>query len=144
MRYKRKPVFVAAIQWTGNNIEEVRAFYPGEVQRIKARGGIELSRKTEYGSTGDTAYKGDYICREPSGGYAVYGKDSFEMLFELAENQAEETTAEKLRWYEAEEIDLIHEQLKLLSKRAGQTEGCNKELVEITQAMVDIFKCLRP
>lgn len=144
MRYKRKPVFVAAIQWTGNNIEEIKTIYPGEVQSIKTRGGIELSRKTEYGSTGDTAYKGDYICKQPSGEYAVYGKEAFEKLFEPAENQTEETNVEKLRRYEMEEIDIMHEQLKSLSKRAEQTEGCNKELTEITRAMIEVFKCLRP
>lgn len=68
MKYKKKPVIIEAIQWTGNNYEQVLDFVLNEATFTVGRlTGDELAIKTlEDGARGEAlhvASKGDYIIR---------------------------------------------------------------------------------
>ncbi len=81
--YRRKPTTIAAVQWTGNNADDVRAFM-GEAYRDEFGPlGTHLIMLTTV--HGETAYArvGDWIAPEPKAGrfYPIDG-DIFAATYE--------------------------------------------------------------
>ena len=78
-KYQKKPVIIEAIQWTGDNYEEVKWFIPNTIlARKNAKG--ELAIGTLEGVM--TASKGDFIIRGVHGEYYPCKPDIFEETYE--------------------------------------------------------------
>lgn len=80
MKFRKKPVVIEALQWTGNNLEELRAFVPEEFRdnRIHQPLGI----KTLEGIM--TISEGDYVIKGVKGEFYPCKPDIFEMTYEPA------------------------------------------------------------
>ncbi len=78
-KYRRKPIVIEAIQWTGDNTNEVLGFGKG---KIKYRRFIdeELYVKTLEGEL--RASKGDYIIKGVRGEFYPCKPDIFEKIYE--------------------------------------------------------------
>jgi hypothetical protein len=68
MKYRKKPLVIEAIQWTGENLEEVCEFVPA-VELFMHDGSLIISR-------------GDYIIKGIKGEYYPCSSDVFEMTYE--------------------------------------------------------------
>lgn len=80
MRYKKKPVEIEAVQWTGENLEEVIAFCKFVKLAREGRGAINL-----YISTFEGIYacsKGDYIIKGIAGEFYPCKPDIFKATYE--------------------------------------------------------------
>lgn len=99
MKYRKKPVVIEAVQWTGHNKVEVYEFLSGdssgdvmlerEHQRfVESEGGGPdgLWIKTLEGNM--MASEGDYIIRGVSGEYYARKPDTFLATYEVAESEA--------------------------------------------------------
>ena len=85
--YRKKPVTVAAVQWTGDNLGEINALVPFDADPwpIERRPGIEkLLVHTSEGTIG--ASVGDWIIRGVKGEFYPCKPDVFELTYELAES----------------------------------------------------------
>lgn len=85
--FRKKPVTIAAIQWTGNNTEEVKAFFGEDVKKCY---GLFLKDEPEKGSLiietlegRFTASPGDFIIRGVKGEYYPCKPDIFEQTYEV-------------------------------------------------------------
>lgn len=78
-RYKRKPVEVEAIQFTGRNLDEVIQFCGGR-ENLELEGGMFLFLKLPTGKV--LIKRGDYIVKGVIGKFYPYGRDRFEQEFE--------------------------------------------------------------
>ena len=78
MKYRKKPVVIEAIQWTGNNLDEMRAFVTEEFRdnRIHQPLGI----KTLEGVM--TVSEGDYVIKGVKGEFYPCKPDIFEISYE--------------------------------------------------------------
>ena len=76
-QYKKRPPTVAAIQWTGDNLEELLEFIPQPFS-IRAHS-KQLLIPSTVGSL--TANKGDWVVNN-DGDYEVYFPSSFEEMYE--------------------------------------------------------------
>ena len=93
MKYRKKPVVVEAIQWTGDNLDEIKAFVSDgtleywyddaawEVQKGPVT--IEMKIKTLEGD--HYVSIGDYIIRGVAGEYYPCKPDIFEKTYEPVE-----------------------------------------------------------
>ena len=80
-KYRRKPVVIDAIQWTGDNYPEVFEFTEGNFYPTKPHGdtlavsamGCEM-----------IAEKGSYIIRDKNGSYYPCQEDDFTKIYEPA------------------------------------------------------------
>ena len=75
--YKKKPVIIQALQWMGNNYEEIDSFV-GSNYEIS---GNEVIIHTTEGDM--TAHPGDYIIRGVKGEFYTCREDIFENTYEL-------------------------------------------------------------
>ena len=93
MKYRKKPVVVEAIRWTGDNLEEIKAFVgrrleywyndaAWEVQKGPVT--IEMKIKTLEGD--NYVSIGDYIIRGVAGEYYPCKPDIFEKTYEPVED----------------------------------------------------------
>lgn len=64
--YKRKPIIVEAIQWTGNNMEEIKSFCP-EVIFKQYHVAFNPECKTEVIIQEDIAEESDFIVKSSDG-----------------------------------------------------------------------------
>ena len=94
-KYRKKPVVIEAMQWTGHNAEELKKYF-GEtfVERSEVRGNYEYDKENlkfyfkDYILTIKTlegnmlASKGDYIIRGVDGEYYPCKPDIFEKTYE--------------------------------------------------------------
>ena len=78
MKYKKKPVAIDAVQWTGNNISELREL--DGFTEVHARLGDKLIIHTLEGD--HRADIGDYIIRGVRGEFYPCKKDIFEETYE--------------------------------------------------------------
>lgn len=81
MKYKTKPVEIEAVQWTGNNTDEVIAFASQGIREVQEDFlGTELIIKTLEGDM--HAIPNDYIIKGLKGEYYPCKPDIFEMKYE--------------------------------------------------------------
>ena len=85
MKYRKKPVFIEAIQWTGANFDEIVAF-AGKYATL--RNGELIITTLEDGKNGQAVHAAtvnDYIIRGVKGEYYFCKPDIFMMTYEAAE-----------------------------------------------------------
>lgn len=92
MKYRKKPVVVEAVQWTGSNYYELRKFLKDSCTvdiydaAWKAGQGAPVAVFKIKTLEGDmTASVGDYIIKGVQGEYYPCKPDIFEQTYELAE-----------------------------------------------------------
>ena len=90
MKYRKKPVEIEAIQWTGLNLEEINAFVGGSLiydildtawEVGKGRPHVFIKIKTLEGDM--TASEGDYIIHGVSGELYPCKPDIFKKTYEV-------------------------------------------------------------
>lgn len=95
MKYKKKPVIIDAIQWTGGNIVEIADFAKGfakfdEIRQGDAKNKIppqyDLSIQTLEGTM--QASRGDYIIKGVNGEFYPCKPDIFEKTYEKADSSS--------------------------------------------------------
>lgn len=79
-RYRKKPVVIEAVKWTGDNIDEVRKFCPVVVYGAIRAGRFDLTIPTLEGK--HNALVGDYIIRGVKGEFYPCKPDIFEQTYE--------------------------------------------------------------
>lgn len=86
--FRKKPVNVAAIQWTGTNVEEVKAFFGEEAKKCnilldpyQSKGNLIIETLEGH----FTALPGDFIIRGIKGEYYPCKPDIFEKTYEVVE-----------------------------------------------------------
>lgn len=95
MQYRKKPIVVDAIQWTGNNELEVMGFVGRQLTVNKPPSGMEHDREipdawynivipTLEGNM--TAIRGDMVIRGVKGEYYPCKLDVFGQTYEIVEN----------------------------------------------------------
>lgn len=80
MNYKRKPITVQALQWTGDNIDLIKQFMDNSDKTLA----VEIDDELKMLSLGGymTAYKGDYIIRTKHGEVYPCNLRSFKEIYE--------------------------------------------------------------
>ena len=78
MKYRKKPVVIDAIQWTGDNVEEIDDFINED--GIFVRRSDRLFIETLVGT--HTASKGDFIIKGIKGEFCPCKPDIFEKTYE--------------------------------------------------------------
>ena len=89
--FRKKPINIAAIQWTGANIEEIKAFFGQDLERCleytETAPNLEiksnLTIKTLEGNF--IASPNDFIIRGVKGEYYPCKPDIFEQTYEVIE-----------------------------------------------------------
>lgn len=79
MKFRKKPVVIEAMRWTGNNSDELVAWSPSV--RLNAFGALEIP--TLEGMM--EASKGDWIIRGVNGEFYPCKPDIFEKTYEAVE-----------------------------------------------------------
>ena len=81
MKYRRKPVVIDAIQWTGDNYPEVFEFTEGYAYPTKSHS--DTLALTLYSDV--KVEKGSYIVRIAQGAYSIWEEDFFNKMYEKVE-----------------------------------------------------------
>lgn len=83
--FRKKPVTIAAIQWTGSNFDEIKAFFGQDLERCLEHTEIKknLIIKTLEGNF--IASPNDFIIRGVKGEYYPCKPDIFEQTYEVIE-----------------------------------------------------------
>jgi len=82
-KFRKKPVVVEAVQWTGNNREEMEKFIPNTIL-AKKNAEEELAIGTLEGVM--TASKNDWIIKGVHGEYYPCKPDIFEKTYEQVDD----------------------------------------------------------
>lgn len=83
-KYRKKPVVIEAVQWTGENVDEILKFcHDAYFDCEEPYGDIELHIKTLEGK--HVASDGDFIIKGVRGEYYPCKPDIFAETYELAE-----------------------------------------------------------
>jgi hypothetical protein len=83
MKFRKKPVVIEAVQWTGDNLSEIQRFYrPNEILI-----GDKIVIRTLEGTM--TADKGDWILKGIKGEYYPCKPDIFAETYEKVEEDIE-------------------------------------------------------
>ena len=82
MKYRKKPVVIDVIQWTGDNWDEIKHFTPESV--TLDCGTRNLKIPTLEGD--HAAIPGDYIIKGVAGEFYPCKPDIFEQTYELVED----------------------------------------------------------
>ena len=77
-RYRKKPIIIEAMQWTGNNLEDLRDFVPEKFRHNKVN--QPLGIKTLEGVM--TVSVGDYVIKGIRGEFYPCKPDIFEATYE--------------------------------------------------------------
>lgn len=80
-KYKKKPVEIEAVQYIGDNIDEVEDFVDQKLLRVEKENGISLGIPTLEGMM--TASIGDYIIRGISGEFYPCKPDIFNKTYDV-------------------------------------------------------------
>lgn len=79
MKFRKKPVVIDAIQWTGNNFDQIRKeFGKAPIVEVKAKQSLIID--TMEGII--TASKGDWIIKGVNGEYYPCKPDIFDKTYE--------------------------------------------------------------
>ena len=90
MKYRKKPVVIDALQWTGINLEECQVFLGDSYMHFAERhpgGKREIDIKTLEGK--HTASSGDYLIRGIKGEHYPCKPDIFDMTYEAVKELGE-------------------------------------------------------
>lgn len=79
MKYRKKPITIEAVQWTGENIKEIGHFTRGKAHYNVWLDTFEI--KTLEGTM--IANVGDYIIKDINGEFYFCKPDIFEQTYEL-------------------------------------------------------------
>ena len=81
-KYRKKPIIIEAVQWTGSNLEELRDFVPEEFRynKISAPMGIRPLEGVM------TISVGDWIIKGIQGEFYPCKPDIFEATYEAVKN----------------------------------------------------------
>jgi hypothetical protein len=83
-KYRKKPVVIEAVEWTGKNFNKIQEFTGSEAEIIKMSSGeAELVIRTLEGRM--TATKGDYIIKGVQGEFYPCKPDIFDQTYEKVE-----------------------------------------------------------
>lgn len=93
-KYRKKPVVIEAVQWTGHNISEICKFTDRDVNHLLSCG--ELYIKTLEGV--HHASVGDYIIKGVKGEFYPCKPDIFAQTYEPADSEDPEPLRPKGRW----------------------------------------------
>lgn len=92
MRYRKKPVIIEAVQWTGTNLEEIKAFVGKDLQydiidtAWQAGKGIPYVNMKIHTLEGDQeCTKDDFIIKGVNGEFYPCKPDIFEKTYEAVE-----------------------------------------------------------
>lgn len=85
MKYKHKPTIVEAMQWTGNNLDELRAFVPEEFRHNKIHQPMGIV--TLEGVM--TISEGDFVVKGLCGEFYPVKPDIFNSSYEKVESLQE-------------------------------------------------------
>lgn len=80
MKYRKKPVEIEAVRWTGENLEEIEKFAKGALVH---RGSVDIVISTLEGLM--RASKGDYIIKGIAGEFYPCKPDIFKATYEEVE-----------------------------------------------------------
>lgn len=89
--FRKKPVTIAAIQWTGSNFEEIKAFFGQDLERCLELTEITPNLEIKSNLTIKTlegnfiALPDDFIIRGVKGEYYPCKPDIFEQTYEVIE-----------------------------------------------------------
>lgn len=82
MKFRKKPVVVEAVQWTGKNLEEISSFVGDSLMPIERRPDYDLQIKTLEGI--HKADRFDWIIKGIKGEFYPCKPDIFEATYEPA------------------------------------------------------------
>ena len=80
-KFRKKPVMVEAVQWTGQNFDEIKAFVDGRWE-VEFDGDELLVHTLESGRGPLVASEGDWIIMGVIGEFYPCNPDSFEATYE--------------------------------------------------------------
>lgn len=85
MKYRKKPIVIDAVQFTGDNLDEIRAFAGKNLvgETCMGRKVYDVLIRTHEGML--SAYPGDWIIKGVHGEFYPCVPDIFEETYELAE-----------------------------------------------------------
>lgn len=86
-RYRKKPVIIEALQWTGDNTPEIKMFCGEKAIFVDNNGKLELRIKTLEGM--HIATIGDYIIKGIEGEFYPCKESIFKKTYELISNSIE-------------------------------------------------------
>ena len=78
-RYRRRPAIVEAIQWLGNNLDEVECFMHGKCLYVQGNGNLFID--TRMGE--ERVYLTNYITKNVADDYSVCDAQTFNERYEL-------------------------------------------------------------
>lgn len=78
-RYRRRPAIVEAIQWMGNNLEEVECFMRGKCLYVQKNGNLFIDTRTGE----ERVYLTNYITKNVADDYSVCDAQTFNERYEL-------------------------------------------------------------
>lgn len=81
MKFRKKPVVVEAVQWNGNNLDELRAFVPEEFRHNKINQPMGIVTLEGVMTVSD----GDWIIKGVRGEFYPCKPDIFEETYEAVE-----------------------------------------------------------
>lgn len=92
MKYRKKPVIIEAVQWTGLNLEEIKAFVGASLKYDIIDTAYEVGKGTPFVNMtiqtleGDLeCTKGDFIIKGVNGEFYPCKPDIFEKTYERVE-----------------------------------------------------------
>lgn len=87
MKYRKKPIVIEAVKWTGDNLDEIMQLSNG-AQLPDISSNLSTGRNFIKTLEGDMMFaKGDYIIEGVKGEFYPCKPDIFEASYDLEENQ---------------------------------------------------------
>ena len=81
MKYRKKPAIIEAVQWLGDNLDELRSFVPEEFRHNKIHEPMGIVTRNGV----MRVIEGDYIIKGVKGEFYTCDPEVFEMTYEPVE-----------------------------------------------------------
>lgn len=128
MRYQHKPTVVEAVQWTGDNLEELQKFVPPEYRHNKIHEPMGLI--TNNGVV--TIHKNDYIIKGALGEFYPCSPIIFELNYEVfKEKQNDLLTA-------VQDLERFANQLRMMEDPSQIEDG-----VYVADCVVELYDIVK-